>query len=173
MLRARVRRRRRWRVAAVPRGEGYQGGNRSRTRSLTTSPPTRDPCGACRMDRLGGIGIHRCSEIVPYYHSLILLQSYTGVDSTLCAPFVYHLGCVGLCGDIGGASRTPVAEGGGALWKARRSISPREKNGEKTQCGQCAERRQRPWMSAAGRPVTRLGAVPRAIAPPMASKDRN
>ena len=28
-------------------------------------------------------------------------------------------------------------------------------------------------MSAAGRPVTRLGAVPRAIAPPMASKDRN
>ena len=27
----------------------------------------------------------------------------------------------------GGASRTPVAEGGGALWKARRSISPREK----------------------------------------------
>ena len=79
----------------------YQGGNRSRTRSLTTSPSTRDPsCDACRMDRLGGIGIHRCSEIVPYYHSLILLQSYTGVDSTLCAPFVYHLGCVGLCGDI-------------------------------------------------------------------------
>ena len=28
-------------------------------------------------------------------------------------------------------------------------------------------------MVAAGRPVTRLGAVPRAIAPPMASKDRN
>ena len=73
----------------------------------------------------------------------------------------------------GGASRTPVAEGGGALWKARRSISPREKNGEKTQCGQCATRSQRPWMSAAGRPVTRLRAVPRAIAPPMASKDRN
>ena len=73
----------------------------------------------------------------------------------------------------GGASRTPVAEGGGALWKARRSISPREKSGEKTQCGQCATRSQRPWMSAAGRPVTRLGAVPRAIAPPMASKDRN
>ena len=37
---------------------------------------------------------------------------------------------------LGGASRTPVAEGGGALWKARRSISPREENGEKTQCGQ-------------------------------------
>ena len=73
----------------------------------------------------------------------------------------------------GGASRTPVAEGGGALWKARRSISPREKNGEKTQCGQCAERRQRPWMSAAGRPVTRLRAVPRAIAPQMASNVRN
>ena len=44
----------------------------------------------------------------------------------------------------GGASRTPVAEGGGALWKARRSISPREKSGEKTQCGQCATRSQRP-----------------------------
>ena len=28
-------------------------------------------------------------------------------------------------------------------------------------------------MGAAGRPVTRLRAVPRAIAPPMASKDRN
>ena len=28
------------------------------------------------MDRLGGIGIHQCSEIVPYYHSLTLLQSY-------------------------------------------------------------------------------------------------
>ena len=75
--------------------------------------------------------------------------------------------------DFGGASRTPVAEGGGALWKARRSISPREKNGEKTQCGQCAERSQRPWMSAAGRPVTRSRAMPRAIAPPMASKDRS
>ena len=32
--------------------------------------------------------------------------------------------------DYGGASRTPVAEGGGALWRARRSISPREKSGE-------------------------------------------
>ncbi len=31
---------------------------------------------------------------------------------------------------FGGASRTPVAEGGGALCKARRSISPREKSGE-------------------------------------------
>ena len=80
--------------------------------------------------------------------------------------------CRGYCG-FGGASRTPVAEGGGALWKARRSISPREKSGEKTQCGQCATRSQRPWMRAAGRPVTRLRAVPRAIAPQMASKDRN
>ena len=36
---------------------------------------------------------------------------------------------------FGGASRTPVAEGGGALWKARRSISPREKSGEKSSVG--------------------------------------
>ena len=36
---------------------------------------------------------------------------------------------------LGGASRTPVAEGGGALWKARRSISPREKSGEKSSVG--------------------------------------
>jgi hypothetical protein len=65
---------------------------RERTRSLTTSPSTRDPsCDACRMDRLGGIGIYQCSEIVPYYHSLILLQRYTGVESTLCVPFVSWL----------------------------------------------------------------------------------
>ena len=36
---------------------------------------------------------------------------------------------------FGGASRTSVAEGGGALWKARRSISPREKSGEKSSVG--------------------------------------
>ena len=35
-------------------------------------------------------------RVEPVDHSLILLQSYTGVDSTLCAPFVYRLGCVGL-----------------------------------------------------------------------------
>ena len=60
---------------------------------------------------------------------------------------------------LGGASRTPVAEGGGALWKARRSISPREENGEKTQCGQCATRSQRPWMRAAGRNSGRTRAI--------------
>ena len=28
------------------------------------------PVNACHVDRLGRIGIHQCSEIVPYYHSL-------------------------------------------------------------------------------------------------------
>ena len=62
-----------------------------------------------------------------------------------CLAFFGRLGTLlDTVAGYGGASRTPVAEGGGALWKARRSISPREKSGEKTQCGQCATRRQRP-----------------------------
>ena len=44
------------------------------------------------------------------------------------------------CRPFGGASRTPVAEGGGALWPARRSISPREKNGEKRSVGSVPRR---------------------------------
>merc|ERR1712194_884264 len=64
---------------------GYQGGNRSRTRSRTTAPLTRDPsCGACRMDRLGGIGIHQCSEIVPHFHSLTRCIVTLSSQYTLC-----------------------------------------------------------------------------------------
>ena len=55
----------------------------------------------------------------------------------------------------------------------RRSISPREKKRRVSQCGQCAEVRTRPSSNAKGRPVTRLRAVPRGIAPRMASDDRN
>ena len=46
---------------------------------------SRDLCGACRMDRLGGIGIHQCSEIVPHYHSL------TRYSVTLCSQYTLCL----------------------------------------------------------------------------------
>ena len=78
---------------------------------------------------------HVCSLLLPCLALLPYLCHWTPVVLAVSRP----------C--YGGASRTPVrelAEGGGALWKARQSISPREKSGEKTQCGQCAERRQRP-----------------------------
>ena len=113
----------------------------------------------------GAINSHRYAVLL----SSVTL-SFPSVQNNIIPPIVPR---VEACSYYGGASRTPVAEGGGALWKARRSISPREENGEKTQCGQCAERRQRPWYRAAGRPVTRSRAMPRAIAPQMASKDRN
>jgi len=70
----------------------YQGGNRPRTRSLTASPPTRYPsCGACRMDSLGGIGIHQCSKIVPYYHSSCITPSHCcRVTPVLTVHLVYR-----------------------------------------------------------------------------------
>ena len=37
------------------------------------------------MDRLGGIGIHQCSEIVPHYHSL------TRYSVTLCSQYTLCL----------------------------------------------------------------------------------
>ena len=74
---------------------------------------------------------------------------------------------------FGGASRTSVVEGGGALWRARRSISPREKRRPLGGGGSAPARCHRPWMDAAGRPVTRLRAAPRSTAPPMASDDWN
>ena len=52
------------------------------------------------------------------------------------------------------------------------NITPREKRRENAVWAVRHEE-SAPLMRAAGRPVTRLGAVPRAIAPPMASKDRN
>ena len=56
---------------------------------------------------------------------MLLLMPVRFASEPRTSPFVFY----------GGASRTPVAEGGGALWKARRSISPREKSGEKSSVG--------------------------------------
>ena len=53
------------------------------------------------------------------------------------------------------------------------NITPREKRRENAVWAECATRSQRPWPGTAGRPVTRLRAVPRAIAPPMASNVRS
>ena len=91
------------------------------------------------------------SEVRPSSEALACVQSYGGVTGLL-----YHFSVprqrfhAALGSSLiktsadGGASRTPVAEGGGALWKARRSISPREKKRRETQCGECAATRQRP-----------------------------
>ena len=73
----------------------YQGGNRSRTRSLTTSPPTRDPsCGACHMDRLGGIGI-RVSWLLnpPFRLRTFTPASGTPAQYTLCSVRVLSWLC--------------------------------------------------------------------------------
>ena len=73
----------------------------------------------------------RAAELMPIHAArLALTRSVTqeAVDPSIWGPRSASV--------FGGASRTPVAEGGGALWKARRSISPREKSGEKSS-GQC------------------------------------
>ena len=73
----------------------HQGGNRSRTRSLTTSPPTRDPsCGACHMDRLGGIGI-RVSWLLnpPFRLRTFTPASGTPAQYTLCSVRVLSWLC--------------------------------------------------------------------------------
>ena len=61
--------------------------------------------------------------------------------------------------NYGGASRTPVAEGGGALWKARRSISPREKSGEKSSVGSAPRGVSALGSRAAGRNSGRTRAI--------------
>ena len=74
---------------------------------------------------------------------------------------------------FGGASRTSVVEGGGALWRARRSISPREKRRPLGGGGSAPARCLRPSRRRPGPRTRRQRAVPRATVasmPPAARK---
>ena len=59
----------------------------------------------------------------------------------------------------GGASRTSVVEGGGALWRARRSISPREKRRPLGGVGQSPARCHRPSRRRPGGTNGRMRAL--------------
>ena len=80
---------------------------------------------------------------------MLLLMPVRFASEPRTSPFVFY----------GGASRTPVAEGGGALWKARRSISPREKSGEKSSVGSAPRGVSALESRAAGRNSGRTRAI--------------
>ena len=64
-------------------------------------------------------------------------------------------------GLVSNIARTSVVEGGGALWRARRSISPREKRRPLGGVGHCA----RPLSPSSGRRPVRTNGRTRALSP--------